>query len=449
MSIRDRCQWHRICLAFRTSAAFLLGAAFSRALTPTAAAQEAQGTPLVLGDVYRQAARANPRSEAARALARAAQARVPSAKRPSDPQLQLGFMNYDVATFRPMQPLGMAQLQLMQMVPLAGKLGLAGRVAQAQAGAESERARDVSWEVRTQAAMTFYELYATDQSIVVARETLRLLQDIARTAESMYRVAEGRQADVLRAQVEIARMSEDTLRMRTMRTGMTARLNALLNRSADESVATPDLPAFPGNTPTLESLQEIAETGRPMIRAGIEVVQASDASAKLARRELFPDLQVGLQYGQRGAAPGTERMGSLMLGATLPVFARSRQLKMREEAAAMQAMAKADLAAMRADTRGKVAEVFANLSRARSLAVLYRHTVLPQAEATVSSALSAYRVGTVDFMTLLDDRMIVNKYRRELFALDAEQGKAWAELEMLLGRELFDPNAVAGREGVK
>ncbi|MEP7344942.1 MAG: TolC family protein, partial [Gemmatimonadaceae bacterium] len=349
--------------------------------------------------------------------------------------------------------LGMAQLQLMQMVPVAGQLGLAGRVADAQASAESERATDMTWEVRTQAAMAFYDLYTTDQSIVVARETLRLLQDIAKTAESMYRVGEGRQTDVLRARVEIARMTEDTLRMRTMRTGMSARLNALLNRAADAGVETPALPLFPDSIPALSFLQDIAQSGRPMIRAGIEIVQGSNASLKLARRDLFPDLQVGVQYGQRGSAMGTERMGSLMLGASVPIFARSRQFKMREEASAMRAMAEADLAAMRADTRGKVAESFANLSRARNLAVLYRTTVLPQAEATVSSASAAYRVGTVDFMTLLDGRMIVNKYRQELFALDAEQGKSWAELEMLLGRELFDPNdtlrSVAGSGGVR
>ena len=79
--------------------------------------------------------------------------------------------------------------------------------------------------------------------------------------------------------------------------------------------------------------------------------------------------------------------------------------------------------------------------------------MLPQANATVASALAAYRVGTVDFMTLLDDQMMVNKYRQEQFTLDAEQGKSWAELEMLLGRELFDPDAtllgVAGHGGVR
>ena len=139
---------------------------------------------------------------------------------------------------------------------------------------------------------------------------------------------------------------------------------------------------------------------------------------------------------------GAERMGSLMVGASVPVFARSRQLRMREEAAAMRQMAIADLAAMAADTRGRIGEAYADVERARRLAVLYRTTVIPQSEAAVASALASYRVGGVDFMTLLDDRMTVNKYRTELYALEADEGKSWAELEMLTGREFFDPNTI-------
>ena len=142
--------------------------------------------------------------------------------------------------------------------------------------------------------------------------------------------------------------------------------------------------------------------------------------------------------------PGnTENMGSVMIGASIPIFARDRQLQMRNEADAMKAMAEADVASMRAETRGRIGEAYADLMRARKLARLYRSTVLPQAEATVASALSAYRVGTVDFMTLLDDRMTVNRYRQELLTLEADEGKAWAELEMLTARELIDANSIA------
>jgi outer membrane protein TolC len=98
---------------------------------------------------------------------------------------------------------------------------------------------------------------------------------------------------------------------------------------------------------------------------------------------------------------------------------------------------------MRADTRARVAAAHADLERARRLQRLYRSTVLPQAGATVQSSLSAYRVGSVDFMTLLDSQMLVTNYRRDLVMLEAEEGKAWAELEMLLSDELLDPDSTA------
>jgi len=215
------------------------------------------------------------------------------------------------------------------------------------------------------------------------------------------------------------------------------------------------LPAFPDSVPLLRAFVVVAEAERPMVKAGKQEVDAANAQSKLARREIWPDLTVGLQYGQQKVTmPATdptmpperrtERMGSLMIGASIPVFADKRQYRMREEMTAMQRMAEADLAAMRAETRGKVAEAYANLVRARNLTSLYRNTVIPQVEASVTSALAAYRVGGVDFMTLLDNRMTANNYRQELFALEAEEGKAWAELEMLMGRELFDANNVRG-----
>jgi len=401
--------------------------------------------PLVLGALYQQLATASPRLEAAQALARAAEARVPGARRPPDPQLQLGFMNRQLPSLKSMDPLGMTQLQLMQMIPVAGKLGLAGDVAEAQAAAARSRAADVRWDLRARAAMAFYELYQTDQSLEVAGTTRRLLQDIAATAQTMYAVGEGRQPDVLRAQVEIARMTEDIVRMQTMRTGMDAQLAALLNRTPEADPASPMLPALPTELPPLDSLIRLAEANRPMIQAGRDELRGAEAAATLARRELWPDLEVGVQYGWGPGAmgEGTAQMGSLMLGASIPIFARSRQLQMREEAAAMRTMATADLAAMRAETAGRIAAVYADWRRARNLSELYQSTILPQAQATITSSLAAYRVGDVNFMTLLDNQMTLNRYQQELYALVAEQGKALAELEMLIGRELFDPNTVA------
>ena len=413
-----------------------------------AAAQDtAPPARLKLDELYQLASAQNPRVAAAHAIASAAAARIPSAKLPPDPQLQLGFMNYSIPEFAPMGPLGMTQIQLMQMIPTAGKLKLTGRTAQALAASASERARSAEWDVRSQVAMAFYDLHAMDRGLDVSRETLRLLHDIRAVAEAMYRVGDGRQTDVLRAQVEIGRMVEDTVRMTTMRVGMAARLNALLNRPADALVSSPMLTAFPESVLPLQTALEQSETGRPMVLAARRDVDAASTQATLARRELWPDVTLGLQYGQQGSAMGTEHMGSIMIGASIPIFAQRRQLRMRDEALAMRQMAEAELAEMKARTRADVSNAHATLTRARNLAALYRTTIIPQAEAAVASALAAYRVGSVDFMTLLDDRMTVNSYRQQLFGLEAEQGKAWAELEMLLGLELLHPTVARSDTG--
>ena len=398
-----------------------------------------------LAGVYRRAL-SSPRVAAAAALASAASARVSSARRLPDPEIQLGFMNRELPSLAPMDPIGMTQIQVMQMIPTRGKLGLAGRIASETAAAARSRAVDVRWDIRARAAMAFYDLHTVVKQLAIARQTKALVQDIAKTAQTMYSVGEGKQADVLRAQVEVAKMSEEIERMESMRTAMAGRLAAILDLPADSIAGTPVLPVLPDSLPPLAQLIAEAEVRRPMIQAGEREVSAAIAGERLARREIWPDLQVGLQYGWRGSEMGTERMGSLMIGATLPVYARSRQLAMRDEAAAMRQMTTADLAAMRAETRGRMTELYADYTKARNLAALYTTTVIPQADGAVTASFSAYRVGSVDFMTLLDNQMSVNGYRQQLITLNAEQGRTIAEMEMLLGRELFDP-AITSRPG--
>jgi len=395
---------------------------------------------LTLQSVYAQLDAGTPRIAAALASARAAEARIDPVRRLPDPELQLGLMNRRLPGFGLDEVLGMNQIQLIQMVPIAGQLGLAADVERARTSAAGARAEDVRWEERARAAMVFYELYETDQSITVALETQRLLRDLMTTTTVMYAVGEARQPDVLRAQVELARMTEEIVRMEAMRAGAAARLNSVLDRPAETTVPSPALPAFPAELPPRDSLERLALAYRPMLLAGAENVHAAEAAERLAGREIWPDLSLGVQYGWRPMDDGTDHMLSLMLGFRLPIWAGSRQLAMRRETRAMRDMASADLAAMAATTRGRVGELDAEVHRDQTLLQLYRTTVLPQAGATVASAMTAYRVGSVDFMTLLDARMGENRYRQEIARLEGELGRAIAELEMLVATDLLSPH---------
>jgi cobalt-zinc-cadmium efflux system outer membrane protein len=379
---------------------------------PRAEAQDtvaAEQRRLTLAEVHALVERANPRARAAGQLARAAEARVPGAGLPPEPRLQLGLMNYMLPDLEPDPLLGMVQLQLMQMVPLPGKLSASRAGARARADAARARADDVRWTARAQATIAFLEAWEANARLAVVRETRRLVEDVGTVAAAMYRVGEGRQADVLRAHVERARMDEEIVRMGAMAEGARARLASAAGVPVDSVQGAPATPAWPELLPPRDTLERLALLARPMLAAGAAEVRAAEADERLARRELWPDLEVGVQYGWRSGEMGTERMGSLMVGAAVPILARARQLRMRDEAAAMRAMTDAELEAMRAETRAAVGEAYVALESARRLALLYRTSVLPQAEAAASSSLAAYRSGAVDFMAVLDARMSVNR----------------------------------------
>jgi outer membrane protein, heavy metal efflux system len=398
----------------------------------------APGAALSLDEVYRLAHDRNPMLKAAGAMADATATREASAALPPDPTLQVGVMNFSIPGFDTDMASSMApSIQAMQMVPFPGKLGLSGQIA----GQSTEMARAAAderwWEVRSMAAGAFFRIFEIDSQLDVMRETLGLLENFQEVADAMYRAGGGRQSDVLRANVEVARMEAEITRMEAMRKVATARLNAVLNRPAGTVVPAVVLPQLPSASPEPATLLAWSEETRPLLsrsRTGVEQAQTRQA---LARRQIWPNFSIGLQYGQRdGGAMGIERMGSAMVGFSVPIFAASRQLRMRDEATAMETMAQAELTAVRAQVDSRIGELLAEMDRSRTLIALYRNDVLPQAEANVESSFASYRVGAVDFMTLVDAQMTANRYEQELYALLAEYGRAVAELEATVGREL-------------
>ena len=402
------------------------------ALGPNAAT--AQGEPpdtLRLADAVRTALASNPMLQAVQAGARAAGERVGPAGAWPEPELQLGLMNRMASDFgATADPMTMDQLQLMQMLPWPGKLGNARRAARHRATAAvadtEEQARMLGADVR----MAYYDLAAMDRSLDVMARTLRLLQDLTEVTTAMYSVGSSIQQDVLRADVEVARMTEEIARMGQERVAAAARLNALLGRDATVAVPAVELPEVDRELPTADSLVSLAQANRPALKSGTERVASAEAGLAAVRREIFPDLTVGLAYQRR---PAFDDMLSLMLGVTLPLFAGARQLPMRREMAAMRDMAQAELQATRTETVARVVELRARAERDRNLARLYRTRILPQARASVEAAISSYRVGRVPFMTLVDNQMTVNRYEIETYRLVADFHQAVGELEAMTG----------------
>ncbi len=387
---------------------------------------------LTLAEAVETARNANPALQAVRLRAHAAAERISPAGALPDPQLSFGFRNWPT-DFDTDQGMTMNSVQLMQRFPWPGKLKFGQERMRRLAAADRLETEETKVVLVARVKSVYHQVAYIDRALRIMENTRALLREFYQVSAAMYGVGTGLQQDVLQAQVAIATMTEDITVMEQNRVAMVARLNALLGRAPAVAVEALELPASTDILPSQDSLMVLAAELRPALRAARERTQAAEAGYRSARRALYPDFTVTLAYGQR---PQFENLVTLMFGISIPVWAGSRQLPFRREMAAMQAMEEAKELDLYNETFARIAELTAEANRARSLSQLYATAVLPQARAAVESALSAYQVGEVDYMTLVQNEMTVNRYEIESVRLTAEYQQAIAQIEALVGGEI-------------
>ncbi len=383
---------------------------------------------LRLADVVAEARHANPMLQAARFRADASAERVPQAGAMPDPMLSLGLRNRPVDDFGTDPMMTMNWVGLSQRFPWPGKLGFNEERADHLARASELDADEMEAALVARVKSVYFQLAFMDRALDIMDATRDLLRDFLEVTSAKYSVGTGLQQDILQAQVAIARMTADITVVQQNRTAMAARLNSLLGRPATVPVGALELAPPEEALPEVDSLMLVAAENRPAIGAARERSLAAEAGYRAARRALYPDFTLGLGYGQR---PQFVDLATIQVGISVPLWAGSKQLPQRREMRAIQSMEEARELDLYNETFAQLTELRAAADRARDLSELYRTSIIPQAAAAVESSLSAYRVGNVDYMTLLSNQMTVNRFEIESVRLAAEYHDSVAGIEAL------------------
>lgn len=390
--------------------------------------------PFSLDEAVSLAREANPALRAARLRADVAAERVPQAGALPNPMLGFGLMNRQIADFgSTAEPMLQNRIEFSQRLPWPGKLGFSEERWELLASAGALDAEETELALIARVKAVYYRLAFMDRALIIMENTRGLLREFLDVSSTLYAVGEGLQQDVLQAQVAVASMTEDITVVEQDRLATAARLNALLGRAATVAVEELGLPPPGEELPPVEALMVLADAQRPGLQAARERARAAEAGYRAARRAIYPDFTVGMAYSQR---PQFNDWLSFMVAISLPVWAGKSHLPLRREMAAMQAEEEARAIDLYNETFARIAERRAEAERARKLVALYSTSVLPQARAAVESALSAYRVGKVDFMTLVQNELTVNRFEIESVRLAAEYQRAVGELQALVASDL-------------
>lgn len=260
-----------------------------------------------------------------------------------------------------------------------------------------------------------------------------------------YQTGEVAQSDLLRAQLERARLKQRRWALESEERRRLAVLNRLRGHDMGESIATDkvvsDLP-----DPVIGDVEQealTAEAASPELKKAQLGGAEADRRVDLAKKERFPDVTVSAGLMPRWGNFDTMWQAGVSLN--LPVWSVHKQAHLIAENQARGSAARSGAEAVRQLLRQRVRERIETLRSLVDANRLYRGGLLTQSEATVSSTLLQYQVGRVAFASVLEALAgylgDVNSY---LESVAAAQRIAIAEREISLEAPVASAGSAMG-----
>jgi outer membrane protein, heavy metal efflux system len=388
---------------------------------------------LALPDLIRETLEKNPELAAARKQWEASSQRIAQARALDDPTVSVQWWNAP-QSFN----LGRAEntiIGLSQKFPFPGKLALQEEVASRSAGITEQVLRAKERDLIARLKQAYYDLFLAHKTIQIHHEQIDLLKQLFEIATAKFRTGKGTQVDVLKAQVELSTLYQRLPVLEQQRDTAQAKVNTLLDRDPRFPLGLPQEPREGRFEKDLEDLYPMAVNARPELKAADLSIQMNERSRALAQRQYYPDFNVAFQRFQNFQA--NDGFGAYV-AMTVPFsfWTKPKYDARVREAGAAVAAARADLHAAENLTRFQIRDLLAKIRANWEVAVLYRTTVLPQAEQGVEAARAGYRTGRTSFLDLVDADRALRDFQLAYWRALVDRESRVAELEQVVGKEL-------------
>lgn len=391
-----------------------------------------------LADLISELSRTNPEIRAARHRYDAALKRPSQVSTLPDPKAT--YVDFGVG--RPFSSLSVSDFAyravgVSQEIPFPGKLSLAGEQARKEAESEGQMYRATVVDVTARMKIAFFDWFAISKAIEVTNRNRDLLDRFEKIARARYSVGKGIQQDVLKAQVEISRLVQQLEVWEQRRASAEAQINALLNRASGTPVGKPPELKRSRFQMDLDAVLTAVAENSPQLRATQFLVDSRSVGVERARLDYRPDFNFSFQW-QRTASPFPDYYMA-MAEVRLPIYFWRKQRFAVEEAAARLEQSRQEYQAKRQELTFLAKDQYLIAKTSERLLALFESGVIPQSSLSLESALAGYEVGSVDFLTLINNLVTLLTFEMQYYEELARHEQALARLEPIVGMQLTQP----------
>jgi cobalt-zinc-cadmium efflux system outer membrane protein len=385
--------------------------------------------PVTLQEYLRYAAHNNAGLKAAFEQWKAALEQVPQAKSLPDPRFNYGYFIEEVETRVGPQR---QRVGITQVFPWFGKIEARTDVAAAGAKAAGKRYEAEKLKLFFDVKDAFYEYTYLAGAVEIAGKNLELIRHFEEVARTKYMAAAAGHPDMIRAQVELARLEDQLKTLEDLRGPVVARLNAVLNRRSFGMLPWPAKEKFQPVRMQRRQLIDLLKAQNPELAALDFELEAAKSKVDLAKKKFYPDVGVGIDSIQ---TDGGDDAVILMFTLNLPVWrdnykAAHRQAKANVRQRSQQKTQAENTIIARAE------RTLYDFEDSNRKIKLYGDILIPKAEELLGASETAYQAGTIDFLSLINaqQKLLEFQLRHERAVTDNQ--KKLAELEMLAGTQL-------------
>jgi outer membrane protein TolC len=281
-----------------------------------------------LQDYIAEALGQNPSIQEVLARYRAAVQRVPQVTALPDPLFGFTQALRSVETRVGPQRNG---FMLSQAFPWFGTLDLRGKVATQEAAAWHQVYFARQREVISRVKKAFYNLGYVDGALQITDEDRLLLEHYEGLAQTRYATGQGLQQAVIKIQAEITKVINRLELLNQQRVSLAANLNTLMDRPPQNPLPAVERLSLPPVALDLEALYELGEQNRQELKAAMALIERSERSIDLAKKDFWPDFMVSaglVNVGDRDDPAGIvqpppdngKNAFSLGVGITIPIW---------------------------------------------------------------------------------------------------------------------------------
>jgi len=375
----------------------------------------------------------NPAIQAARSRFEAA------TKRPSQvgalPEPRARYTNFGVG--HPFSALNATEFAyqgfgVSQEFPFPGKLALASEEAKREGEGVQQNYRAVVLDITARLKVAYYEWLTANKAIELTRKHSDLLSRFEAIARNRYTVGKGLQQDVLKAQLEVSTLEQQIAMLDEKRQRAEAEIASLLAAPSVVCRASGDLhpSAF---TVSLDELIR-ATNDSPRVRAEQKMVDARAVTINRSLKDFRPDFGINLEWDHTGGNFPEHYMATVEV--KIPIYHARKQRYALEESHSRLNEAKQNYRSAQQQAIYQVKDQYLSIQSSERILNLYKTTLIPQAQLTVDSSVSAYEVGSIDFLTLLTNLTNLISLDRQYYDELARHEEAIARREPVVGKEL-------------